>query len=107
MDIRQLELFMAMIECSSVTKAAQRAGLSPGAISLQLHNLAADLHTELFVRAGKRLAPTPAALRLAELSRHVIHQMHRIEQEFGNNPADDNRPFAFATGATALIHQLG
>jgi LysR family transcriptional activator of glutamate synthase operon len=107
MDVRQLELFMAVLECSSVTKAAERVNLSPGAVSLQLHNLAADLHVDLFVRRGKRLIPTPAAFRLANLAAGVLRQMRQIEQEFESDPATDNRPFHFATGATALIHQLG
>ncbi len=107
MDIRQLELFMAVLECSSVTRAAGRVNLSPGAVSLQLRNLASELRADLFVRNGKRLIPTPAALRLAELARGVLWQMRGIEQEFSNDPATDRRPFSFATGATALIHQLG
>ncbi len=107
MDVRQLELFMAVMECSSITNAAKRVSLSPGAISLQLHNLAADLRTELFVRAGKRLQPTPAAHRLAELAGTLLNQVQNIKHEFENDPASDNRPFHFATGATALIHQLG
>jgi DNA-binding transcriptional LysR family regulator len=81
--------------------------LSPGAVSLQLHNLAADLHTELFVRCGKHLAPTPAASRLAEHARAVLAQVRRIEQEFANDPLTDTHPFRLATGATTLIHRLG
>lgn len=107
MDVRQLELFLAVMECSSVTRAAARVNLSPGAVSLQLQHLAADLRTELFVRAGKRLAPTPAAHRLAELAQVMVRQMRQIEQEFANDPAADTRPFYFATGATTLIHRLG
>lgn len=106
MDIRQLELFLAVMEQSSVTKAAERMGLSPGAVSLQLRSLATGLRTELFVRAGKRLAPTPAALRLAEGARELMRQFHQIEREFENDPATDARPFHFACGATALIYRL-
>ena len=61
MDIHQLELFLAVMESPSMTRAAEKVFLSPGAVSLQLHNLADELHTELFVRSGKRLIPTPAA----------------------------------------------
>ena len=107
MDVHQLELFLAVMEFSSVTRAAARVNLSPGAVSLQLHNLAADLRTELFVRSGTRLVPTPAAQRLAELARVVVRQMRQIEQEFENDPSADSRPFYFATGATTLIHRLG
>jgi DNA-binding transcriptional LysR family regulator len=107
MEIRQLELFLAVIDCNSVTKAAERSCISPGAISMQLRSLAAELHTDLFTRAGKHLVPTPAALRLAEHARVVIRQMQDIEFEFDANPANDSRLFHFATGATTLIHRLG
>jgi DNA-binding transcriptional LysR family regulator len=107
MDLRQLELFLAVMDTSSVTLAAHKMFITPGAVSLQLHNLAAELRTELFVRAGKRLQPTPNAHRLAEHARSVIKQVRQIEQEFENDPERDARPFCFATGATTLIHRLG
>jgi LysR family nitrogen assimilation transcriptional regulator len=106
-ELRQLELFLAVMECSSVTRAAQKVNLSPGAVSLQLHSLAAELRTDLFTRSGKHLAPTPAAFRLADHARVVLTQVRQIEHEFANDPLSDNRPFHFATGATALIHRLG
>jgi DNA-binding transcriptional LysR family regulator len=105
-DIRQLELFLAVIEQSSVTKAAERMGLSPGAVSLQLRNLGLGLRAELFVRSGKRIVPTPAALRLADQARQLMRQFHQIEREFENDAATDFRPFHFACGATALIYKL-
>lgn len=107
MDLRQLELFLAVIDTSSVTLAAQKMYVTPGAVSLQLHNLAAELRTELFVHVGKRLQPTPHAHRLAEHARSVMRQVRQIEQEFENDPDRDIRPFRFATGATTLIHRLG
>ena len=107
MDIRQLEMFLAVIDCGSATKAAEKMGLSTGAISLQMQSLSMGLQTELFIRSGKRLAPTPAALRLAELASGVVRQMRLIEQEFSTNPSKDTRPFHFATGPTTLIHRLG
>lgn len=107
MDLRQLELFLAVMDTSSVTLAAHKMFITPGAVSLQLHNLAAELRTELFIRAGKRLQPTPNAHRLAEHARRVIKEVRQIEQEFENDPDRDVRPFRFATGATTLIHRLG
>ena len=107
MDIHQLELFLAVMDSPSMTKAAEKSHLSPGAVSLQLHNLAEELHTELFVRQGKRLIPTPAALRLAERAKEVVKLMRHIQQEFENDVTKDSRPFHFATGVTTLIYQLG
>lgn len=107
MELRQLELFLAVMEHASVTRAAEKMYLSPGAVSLQLHSLAASLRTELFVRSGKRLVPTPAAARLADHARSILAQVRQVEQEFSNDPLTDQRPFRFATGATTLIHRLG
>jgi len=107
MDIHQLELFLAVMDSPSMTRAAEKIHLSPGAVSLQLHKLADELQTELFVRSGKRLIPTPAALRLAELAKQVVTMMGHIQQTFENDLTKDVRPFHFATGVTTLIHQLG
>jgi DNA-binding transcriptional LysR family regulator len=107
MDVHQLELFLAVMESSNMTRAAEKIHLSPGAVSLQLHNLAGELHTELFIRSGKRLVPTPAAVRLAEHARGVVRLMSQIQQEFDGDLSQDTRPFRFATGVTTLIYQLG
>src|SRR5437762_10126963 len=106
MDIHQLELFLAVMDSPSMTRAAEKIHLSPGAVSLQLHNLADELHTELLVRRRKRLIPTPAALRLAEHAKDVVRMMGQIQRVFENDLEKDVRPFHFATGATTLIYQL-
>jgi DNA-binding transcriptional LysR family regulator len=107
MDIHQLQLFLAVMDSPSMTRAAEKIHLSPGAVSLQLHNLADELHTELFVRRGKHLIPTPAAQRLADRAKEVVKLMSHIQQEFENDLSRDARPFEFATGVTTLIYQLG
>lgn len=107
MDIYQLELFLAVMNSRSMTQAAERVFLSPGAVSLQLRSLADELHTELFVRNGKRLVPTPAALQLAERAKQIVAIKEQIRQEFEDDATKDTRPFNFATGVTTLIYQLG
>ena len=47
MNIRQFEVFLAVMEHASVTRSAEKLFISPGAVSLQLHGLAAELGTEL------------------------------------------------------------
>ena len=107
MDIHQLELFLAVMNSPTMTRAAEKVHLSPGAVSLQLHSLAEELRSELFVHRGKRLIPTPAASRLAEHAQKVLTLMGHIQQEFENDVTKDTRPFHFATGVTTLIYQLG
>ena len=107
MDVHQLEVFLAVMETSSMTRAAEKVHLSPGAVSLQLHNLAIEIQAELFVRTGKRLVPTPAAMRLAEHGRAVLKLMSQIAEDFERDSSKDVRPFQFATGVTTLVYQLG
>jgi len=64
MDIRQLELFSRRNGFLRGNARAEKVHLSPGAISVQIHSLADELKTELFVRTGKRIAPTAQAVRL-------------------------------------------
>lgn len=107
MEFYQLQLFLTVMEQQSVTRAAEKSFLSPGAVSIQMHNLAAELKTQLFTRSGKKIVPTPAAHRLAEHSRQIVRNIRQIEQEFANDPDTDERPVHIATGATTLIHRLG
>src|SRR5277367_3988253 len=107
MDVHQLEVFLAVMQSSSMTRAAETIHLSPGAVSIQLHNLAKEVHAELFVYKGKQLIPTPAAKRLAEHAREVVKLMKQIGQEFEHDGVKDTRSFQFATGVTTLIYQLG
>ncbi len=107
MNIRQLEIFLAVMDNGSVTHSAEKLFMSAGAVSLQLRGLENELSTELFVRSGKRLVPSPRAFRLAERAREIMKTLGEIQQEFENDPSRDDRPFHFATGATTLIHRLG
>lgn len=107
MDIRQLELFLAVMEAGSVVQAAARCGLSPGAVSQQLHRLADSLEVVLFTRTSRRLLPTPAAQELAELARGLIAHTDEVRRKFLASPDQDDRPFHLATGTTTLLYRLG
>src|SRR5208282_4067761 len=107
MDFRQMEVFLSVMENMTVTRAAERLHVSPGAISLQLQGLAAELRAQLFVRSGRRIVPTPQAYRFAEHAREVMKKIREIEQDFADSATADQRPFHFACGATTLIYRLG
>jgi DNA-binding transcriptional LysR family regulator len=107
MDLRQLEVFLAVMEHSTVTRTAEILHVSPGAVSLQLKALGEELRTPLFVRSGKRIVPTPHAFRFAEHAREVMRKVGEIRRDFTDAPSEDSRPFHFASGATTLIYRLG
>lgn len=107
MDARQLELFLAVLDSPTMTKAAERVHLSTAAVSVQLHQLADELKSDLFVRVGRKLVPTAAARRLEIQARRVVGEIRSIKESFANSEAaNDTRPFHLATGATTLIYRL-
>jgi len=71
LDANLLVVLDALLTDASVTKAAERLGRSPSAVSHALANLRETFHDELFVRAGQRLVPTAKATELAPTI-HVI-----------------------------------
>src|SRR5215470_6485873 len=107
MDARQLEIFLAVLDSPTMTRAAERVHLSTAAVSVQMRSLADELGTNLFVRSGKRLLPTAAARRLEDHARRVVAEIRSIKESFDNHDAlKDSRPFHFACGATTLIYRL-
>jgi DNA-binding transcriptional LysR family regulator len=54
LDIHQLEVLLAAMESPTMTRAEEKVSLSPPAVSLQLHGLASELRTELFVRLWEK-----------------------------------------------------
>ncbi len=71
LDANLVVVLDALLIDASVTRAAERLGRSPSAISHALANLREVFNDDLFVRAGQRLAPTAKALEIAPTI-HVI-----------------------------------
>ena len=107
MDARQLEIFLAVMDSPTMTKAAERVHLSTAAVSVQMRTLADELDVDLFVRSGKKLTPTAAARRLEQQARLVVKEIRSIKESFDSHDAlKDSRPFHFASGATTLIYRM-
>ncbi len=63
-DVAVARAFVAVIETRSVTLAARQLNLTQGAISQQLRRLEELADHPLFLRVGRRIAPTPEGKRL-------------------------------------------
>ncbi|MGW3203283.1 LysR family transcriptional regulator [Streptomyces sp. NPDC001135] len=66
MDLNLLRALDALLQENSVTRAAERLGTSPAAVSRTLARLRRAVGDPLLVRAGQRMVPTPRALELRE-----------------------------------------
>jgi DNA-binding transcriptional LysR family regulator len=65
LDLNLLTVFEAIFAENSLTRAADRIGMSQPAVSNALTRLRAVMQDELFVREGNTMQPTPRARQLA------------------------------------------
>ncbi|MER7756953.1 LysR family transcriptional regulator [Kitasatospora sp. NPDC097643] len=81
MELRQLRVFEAVVAHRTVTGAAVALGLAPSSVSEQIRTLERSLGTELFDRAPRGMALTPAGERLLPWSRRLLDQADQARRE--------------------------
>ncbi|SIR15877.1 transcriptional regulator, LysR family [Paracoccus thiocyanatus] len=89
--LRQMQIFLAAVECRSFIRAAEKLSLSPPAVSMQMSRLAEALGATLFVKDGRSVQPTqtatalvPYAERLAETLREAVHVVEQMQGRLDN-----------------------
>ncbi|MFT3693251.1 MAG: LysR family transcriptional regulator [Kofleriaceae bacterium] len=91
LDIRDLELVLALAEAKTTTRAASRLHLTQSAISRALLQVEDKLGVALFDRTPKGLAPTPAGTQVIEGAGAVLAQLVELEQR-AKTPIETTQP---------------
>jgi DNA-binding transcriptional LysR family regulator len=109
-QLSDLKTVLAILKDGTVTRAAQRLGLSQSALSYQLDRMRGRFSDPLFVRVGNRMAPTPFAQRLAGPAARVLHIVDtEIAGLTAFDPATTERDFRIGLnelGAITLLPKL-
>jgi LysR family malonate utilization transcriptional regulator len=72
---RKLETLLAFMESGSLTRAAERLGVSPVSVHRALHSLERGTRCTLFRLEGRNLHPNDAAHALADVAKDVLRAM--------------------------------
>jgi LysR family transcriptional regulator for metE and metH len=80
LDVRDLELVLALADARTTTRAAVRLHLTQSAVSRALLQVEDKLGVALFGRTAKGLAPTLAGAQLIEGAGAVLAQLAELEQ---------------------------
>ncbi|MBG0810816.1 LysR family transcriptional regulator [Methylosinus sp. H3A] len=114
-DLNLLPIFAALMEERSVTRAAERLGMTQPAMSNALARLRAMLQDQLFIRGRYGMQPTPIALELAPVIADALTKLDDAvlgQQDF--DPAKAERLFTIAPNsyveyvlAPAIVARLG
>jgi len=75
LNLHQLELFLAVAEHGSFTRAAVALHISQPSISARIHDLEASLHQRLFEQVGRRTYLTTAGEELRDYAERIIGQV--------------------------------
>ena len=97
LDLNLVPIALALYDELSVSRAAQKLGMSQPAVSMALRRLRTTFNDPLFIRAPRGVTPTPRAHALVRAARPAVTDLHgalRTSESF--NPRLDTRPFTFA-----------
>ncbi len=97
LDGKVLRVFLTILQESSVSKAADRLGVTQSAISHTLAKLRHVLGDPLFVRSGQGLTPTERALALKDPVQAVLDGMRALTQERPFDPLSEQIDIQIAT----------
>jgi DNA-binding transcriptional LysR family regulator len=81
LDVKRLQVLLAVVEEGSVTAAAQSLGYTPSAISQQLLRLEREAGQPLLERYSRGMRPTDAGVVLARHARKVVRQLAAAEAD--------------------------
>jgi len=79
LESQHLRVIAEVARAESVTRAADRLNVTQSAVSHQLRDLEDKLGTALFVRAGRRMLPTPAGRLIVDAADDVLAAIGRVE----------------------------
>lgn len=75
MDLRQLEMFQAIVETGSFTRAGEKLYVSQSAVSRQIKLLEEELGDQIFKRIHKRIYLTPTGEVLLQYTRKIFNEL--------------------------------
>lgn len=87
LDGHLLRLLVVVTEERSVTRAADRLGVTQSSVSHLLDKLRAIVGDPLFVRSGRGIVPTAQALELAQRAQKMLDEMSRFAHSGVFDPA--------------------
>lgn len=84
MDIRQFEMFQAIVDTGSFTRAGEKLYVSQSAISRQIKLLEEELGDQVFKRIHRKIYLTPTGEVLLHYTRKIFNEMRLMTSEISD-----------------------
>ncbi|NEI69338.1 LysR family transcriptional regulator [Rhizobium lusitanum] len=105
-NLDQLAAFLSVVDLGSFTAAADKAGLTQPAVSLQVKLLEQRLGVKLIERVGRRAQASPAGLELIAHARRIVEACSVAEEAMTPYREGSVGRVRIGSGGTASIHLL-
>lgn len=106
MELKLLVVFDALLVECSVSRAADRLGMSQPAVSNALNRLRLMLNDRLFIRTSEGMRPTPRATEIAGPIQAAMRQIEEALEPTAFEPADPDWTFSLAVSDHASVVML-
>lgn len=105
-DMHQLEVFRAVAQHLSFTRAAQALMLTQSAVSHQIAGLERHFGTPLFTREGRSITLTPAGHTLAQQSQQILTLLDEVEEAVRHSARPDMGKLRIGASPTACQYLI-
>ena len=78
-SVRNIRLFLKVLQAGSFSAAGRQSGLSPAAVSRSISMLESDLQAQLLYRTSRKLTLTEVGKTVAASARVIIDKMDELE----------------------------
>ncbi len=85
MELQDLALFKSIVECGSMTRAAEAYGMTQPSVSRHLQRVEQEVGVLLIDRAGTPLAPTPEGRRFLAFAESVLSGWVGLQEQLGQD----------------------
>ena len=100
-----LQVFLAIFDTDSVTKAAELLGCNQSTISYSLDKLRTCLEDPLFVKSGRNIVASERAIVLAPMIRSQLAGLENLSNAGKFSPDNETIPLTIATNTIEFLPQ--
>ena len=102
----ELQIFVSVIECGSISAAAEQAGQTPSAVSRTLSRLEAKLETTLINRTTRRMDLTEEGKFFFERAKLILEQMDELEERLISHQRTPSGRLRINAAAPFVLHAI-
>jgi DNA-binding transcriptional LysR family regulator len=102
----ELQIFVCVIECGSISAAAEQVGQTPSAVSRTLSRLEAKLDTTLINRTTRRMDLTEEGKYFFEQAKLILDQMDELEERLSSRQQTPSGRLRINAASPFMLHAI-